>query len=84
MHEGTVCREILMIAERAARQNALTEILGITVAVGPLSCIQPDQLQMCFSLAKKGTMAEQAQLRIITDTEITGTRQEFVRQIEGN
>lgn len=84
MHEGTVCREILMIAERAAHSNALTEITGITIAIGPHSCIQQDQLQMCFAFVREGTMAAQAQLHIITDNTITGKRQEFVRQIEGN
>lgn len=83
MHESTVCREILMIAQRAAFSNDIACITDITLAIGEKTCIQPEQLQFCFSIAKQGTIAEQAILHIIHDETITGDRQEFVRQIKG-
>lgn len=83
MHETTVCREILSIAQRAAYQNGIRLITDITLAVGEKTCIQPEQLQFCFAIAKQGTTAEQAVLHIIKDENILGDRQEFVRQIKG-
>ncbi|WP_394273660.1 hydrogenase maturation nickel metallochaperone HypA [Butyricicoccus sp.] len=84
MHEGAVCREILLIAERAARQNDIRDITGITLAVGTQSCVNPAQLQFFFEIAKQNTRAEHAVLTIEPDDTITGPRQEFVRAIEGD
>lgn len=84
MHEGAVCREILLIAERAAQQNDIREITGITLAVGPLSCVNPAQLTIFFDIAKANTQAAHAVLTIIQDNTISGMRQEFVRGIEGD
>ena len=84
MHEGAVCREILLIAERAAQQHGIRDITGITLAVGAQSCVNPAQLQSFFEIAKQGTQASHAVLTIEQDDTITGARQEFVRGIEGD
>lgn len=83
MHEGAVCQEILSIAQQAAQENGLRSITDITLAVGPLSCIQPSQLLFYFEVAKQGTMAQEAVLTIQPDDTITGIPQEYVRSVEG-
>lgn len=83
MHEGAVCREILLIAERTAVRNDIRHITGITLAVGPLSCVNTAQLQFYFDVAKTGTCAQDARLSVEQDASITGSRQEFVRRLEG-
>ncbi len=83
MHEGAVCREILLIAEDAAARGGIVRITGITLAVGPRSCVNTSLLQFYFEVAKLGTRAQQAQLTVTRDNTITGARQEYVRRVEG-
>ncbi len=84
MHEGTICREILDIAIEAAEQNGLSRISRITVAVGAQSCVQEAQLKFYFSYAKKGTIAEGAELAVERDDSLKGWHSEYVKNIEGD
>ena len=57
MHELSVCLSLLREVERAARGRAVAEI---AVAVGPLSGVDPQQLERAFAVARAGTIAERA------------------------
>jgi Zn finger protein HypA/HybF involved in hydrogenase expression len=83
MHEGTVCREILDIAVEAAKENDIKAISCIYLVKGVNSCLHDDELQFYFSVAKKGTCAENAQLVIEVDKQLVQYHSEYVKSIEG-
>lgn len=84
MHEGTVCREILDIAIEAAINNGISKICVITMVKGVNSCINDDELQFYFDIARKGTIASEAVLVIEVDENITDYHSEYVKNIEGD
>ena len=55
MHEAAVCREIMDVAGKAAEDGGLTKVCEIVIAAGPYSCIQENQLNFYFNIAKTGT-----------------------------
>jgi len=57
MHELSVCLSLLREVERTARGRAVGQIV---VAVGPLSGVDPQQLERTFAAAREGTIAEHA------------------------
>ncbi|MDE2183703.1 MAG: hydrogenase maturation nickel metallochaperone HypA [Alphaproteobacteria bacterium] len=59
MHELSICLSLLREVERAARGRSVTEI---TLAVGPLSGVEPQQLKRAFAVARAGTIAKDAEL----------------------
>jgi len=64
MHELAVCQEILSQLTRIAREHNARAVTGLVVRVGPLSGVEPELLAQAFPLARAGTVAENAQLRI--------------------
>ncbi|MBA1443873.1 MAG: hydrogenase maturation nickel metallochaperone HypA [Chromatiales bacterium] len=70
MHELAVCQAMLeQVADIGSREQA-SEITRIVVRIGPLSGIVPELLEQAFSIARAGTIANQAELI----TESTGIR----------
>ncbi len=59
MHELSVCLSLLREVERASRGRPVQKI---AVAVGPLSGVEPQQLERAFAAAREGTIAERAKL----------------------
>ena len=84
MHEAAVCCEIMDIAERAAAENDLKEIVEITVTVGAYSCVNERQLNVCFDAIKSGSCMACAVIRVERDESLTGPMQIFVKSISGN
>ena len=84
MHEGAVCREIMDITEAAAKANALLKVYEIVVAHGPYSGVQENQLNFYFEIARKGTVMEDAVIRMVLDESLQGTSQIYVRSIKGD
>jgi len=64
MHELAICRSLIGAVERAAAAQGGGEVTAITVAVGPLSNVEPSQLARAFALAQAGTIASKAQLHV--------------------
>lgn len=83
MHEGAVCVEIMDIADRVAQQNSLTRIRSITVAAGPYSCLNEQELNFYFHVAQEGTIMEGAWIAVERDETLTGISQMYVQSIEG-
>lgn len=64
MHELSVCQQLLSQATRVAREHGAQRIERIVVAAGPLSGVEPDLLLQAFSVARAGSMAQDAELHI--------------------
>ena len=83
MHEGTVCREIVDFVTDAAMENAIQKFYEIVISVGPYSCIHEGQLNFYFDVMKKGSMMEDAVIRLEKDDTLTGTSQMYVKTFRG-
>jgi hydrogenase nickel incorporation protein HypA/HybF len=66
MHELTICQSLLAEVERIVSQNGAVEAAEIIVQVGPLSGVEPGLLQRTFQMARIGTVAARAALKIET------------------
>lgn len=64
MHELSVCQSLLAQVETIAQQQRAERVTGISLLIGPLSGIEPDLLQQAFTLARAGSVADQARLVI--------------------
>jgi hydrogenase nickel incorporation protein HypA/HybF len=65
MHEMSIALNILNIAVESAAKEKATQINQIEIAVGRLSGVLVDSLEFCFDVAKRDTIAHQAELKII-------------------
>ena len=66
MHELSVCQALIEQVERVARENDARRVVSITIAVGPLSGVEPRLLEHAYPLAAAGTVAEHATLTVET------------------
>ena len=64
MHELAVCQQLLSQVKDIAAENQATTVDLIRVSVGPLSGVEPALLEQAFTIARSGTIAEQAELDI--------------------
>jgi len=64
VHELSICQSLLREVRRVAEAHNATEVTGIVVAVGPISGVEPLLLERAFSIARAGTIAENAELEI--------------------
>ena len=83
MHEGAVCREIVDIVSRSAKENDITKVYEIVVAVGEYSCVNEHQLNIYFDVMTKGSCMESARIRLIKDLSLTGPSQMYVKTYRG-
>ncbi|HKK22443.1 MAG TPA: hydrogenase maturation nickel metallochaperone HypA [Pseudohaliea sp.] len=64
MHELSLCESILDIIEEHARTHGFTQVRTVRIAVGILSCVEPEALHFGFEVVTRGTVAEGAVLEI--------------------
>jgi hydrogenase nickel incorporation protein HypA/HybF len=64
MHELSVAQSIISIAENAAPKTSNTSITSIHLQIGELSGIELEPLRFAFSVIKKDTLLENAELDI--------------------
>lgn len=64
MHELAVCQALIGQVERVARDNGARRVLSVTLAIGPLSGVEPKLLEHAYPLAAAGTVAQDARLII--------------------
>jgi hydrogenase nickel incorporation protein HypA/HybF len=64
MHELAVCQSLLREVERVASAHGAASVRRIEVAVGALSGIEAPLLDRAFGIARMGTLAELAELKI--------------------
>lgn len=62
MHELSVCQALMQQVERIARRENAREVTRIVLQIGPLSGIVPELLEQAYTIARAGTVAEQADL----------------------
>jgi hydrogenase nickel incorporation protein HypA/HybF len=64
VHELAICQSLLSEVERGVAPYGAREVIEIVVAFGSLSGIEPQLLERAFTVARCGTIADRARLRI--------------------
>ncbi len=64
MHEMTIVTGVLRIVEDQARAGGASVINSIELEIGKLAGIELDSLKFCFQVARKKTLARNAELII--------------------
>lgn len=64
MHEAAIVTGLMRILESQARQHGVTRIARVTLRIGRLRAVEPEQLRLCFEAFAEETLAEGAQLLI--------------------
>lgn len=64
MHELAVCQSLIAQVEQTMQAHQPCKVESILVKIGPLSGVEADLLLNAFSIAKMGTLAENATLQI--------------------
>jgi hydrogenase nickel incorporation protein HypA/HybF len=62
MHELAVCQGLISQVTRIAADHDARAVERIVVRIGPLSGVEAPLLQQAYTLARAGTVAEQAEL----------------------
>jgi Zn finger protein HypA/HybF involved in hydrogenase expression len=83
MHEGAVCREIMDIVDRSARENGIRKVHEIVLAVGPWAGIHTDQLNFYFEILRKGTSMSEAVIRVEKEEGLNGSSQMYIKNYRG-
>lgn len=66
MHELSLCQEMLTQVAALAAQHRASGVKHIVVRVGPLAGVEPQLLGQAYTLARAGTIAENAELTVET------------------
>ena len=66
MHEMSICQGLIRQVESLARENRAGQVDIIVLSVGPLSGVDPELLHRAFTIARMGSVAQQAELLIET------------------
>jgi len=66
MHELSIAQAIVEEVARVAAREGAARVVGLTVAVGGLSGVEPEALRFAFPLAAAGTIAADARLVVET------------------
>ncbi|GAA0775946.1 hydrogenase maturation nickel metallochaperone HypA [Roseibium denhamense] len=64
MHEVSLCENMLEILKAHAEAESFTRVKRVSVAIGPLSCVEPEALRFGFDVVMKGSIADGAALEI--------------------
>ena len=62
MHETAIIAGLLRILETQAAQHGATRIVRVTVKVGRLRAVEPQQLRACFEVFAEGSLADGAEI----------------------
>jgi hydrogenase nickel incorporation protein HypA/HybF len=66
MHEVPVVKNIVNLAEDERRRHYFSRVRTIRVYVGALGHVETDALRFCFDVVTSGTIADGAELTIVT------------------
>lgn len=64
MHEGSIARNIIDIAQEEGKRNGIKTIKKISVLVGKMHAVIPDALEFFFDIMKKEYGLVDAELKI--------------------
>ncbi len=65
MHELSLCESIVDVLERRAVDHSYSRVRTVWLEIGPLAGVELEALRFSFDVATRGTLAENAALRII-------------------
>jgi hydrogenase nickel incorporation protein HypA/HybF len=66
MHEISLIESVVALVEDERRKQDFSRVRMIRLEVGALGHAEPDALRFCFDAVTRGTIAEGAQLKIVT------------------
>ena len=66
MHELAVCQSLLREVAQVAAEHGAVAVSSIVIAIGPLAGVEAPLLARAFSVARAGTLAENASLEVET------------------
>jgi len=64
MHELSICTALLARVLDVAAAEGGKQVSNITLCIGPLSGVEPDQLRLAFPIVARGTPCEGAEINI--------------------
>ncbi|MEZ5652344.1 MAG: hydrogenase maturation nickel metallochaperone HypA [Burkholderiaceae bacterium] len=64
MHELAVCQGLMREIDRVACRHGAHAVSAVTVAIGDLSGVEPQLLAQAFTIARAGSVAGLAELRV--------------------
>jgi hydrogenase nickel incorporation protein HypA/HybF len=64
MHELSICQAMLTQVEQIAAEHGTAMVDKIVLLIGPLSGVEPTLLDRAFSVARCGTVAQDASMEI--------------------
>ena len=64
MHELSIVASLFEILEEKAEEQKAKKIISVKLKVGALSGVVPEFLETAFDIYKKGTLADEAKLKI--------------------
>jgi hydrogenase nickel incorporation protein HypA/HybF len=64
MHETAIVSGLMRILEQQAQAHGVNHIQRITLKVGRLRAVEPQQLRLCFEMFAEGSIADGAELVI--------------------
>ncbi len=64
MHELSLTAHLLDIIEEQSQVNHFHDVHLVQLEIGYLSCVDPRALELCFEVAKRDTVAQNAELDI--------------------
>lgn len=79
MHELSLLENVRDILEAEAQKQGFTKVTQVTLAIGKLSCVEPDALRFGFGVVMQGSLADGADL-LIEDVEGLGRCRQCERQ----
>ena len=65
MHELSIATDLINTAIETAKQNNAREVISVTVEIGELALINPEQLQFMYQVLTEENMLKGSQLIII-------------------
>ncbi len=66
MHEMALCESVIEIIEEEAKRQAFSQVRTVWLELGSLSHAEPEAIRFGFAVASGNTLAEGAQLEILT------------------
>lgn len=66
MHEMSLCEGILQCLEENAQTQHYQRVRRVRLEVGQFACVEPDALRFCFDVVCRNTLADGAELDILT------------------
>jgi hydrogenase nickel incorporation protein HypA/HybF len=66
MHEMALCMSLVELVEEEARRNGAARVRLVRLELGALGHVEPEAMRFCFDAATRGTLAEGAELDIVT------------------